>query len=53
MRRFKSRWQAQRFLDVHATVYKRFSLGSHVAVARHYRELRQRAFAFWAHAVAA
>ena len=53
MRRFKSRRQAQRFLDVHAAVYTLFNLGRHLTAARHYRELRQRAFASWAQAVAA
>jgi putative transposase len=53
MRRFKSRRQAQRFLDVHAAVYNLFNLGRHLTAARHYRELRQRAFASWAHAVVA
>jgi putative transposase len=45
MRRFKSRRQAQRFLDVHAAVYNRFNLGRHLTAARHYCELRQRAVA--------
>ena len=53
MRRFKSRRQAQRFLDVHAAVYNLFKLGRPLTAARHYRELRQGAFASWAHAVAA
>ena len=53
MRRFKSRVQAQRFLDVHAAVYNLFNLSRHLTAARHYRELRLRAFASWAHAVAA
>jgi putative transposase len=49
----KSRRQAQRFLDVHAARYNLFNLGRHLIAARHYRELRQRAFASWAQAVAA
>jgi putative transposase len=53
MRRFKSRRQAQRFLDVHAAVYNLFTLGRHLAATRYYREFRQRAFASWAQAVAA
>ena len=53
MRRLKSRVQAQRFLDVHATVYNLFNLGRHLTSARHYRELRQSAFASWDRAVAA
>ena len=53
MRRFKLRRQAQRFLDVHSAVYNLFNLGRHLTAARHYRELRRRAFASWAQAVAA
>ena len=53
MRRFKSRPQAQRFLDVHAAVYNLFNLGRHLTPARHYRELRHSAFASWEKAVAA
>lgn len=53
MRRFKSRGQAQRFLAVRAAVYNLFNLGRHLTAARHYRESLQRAFACWAHAVAA
>ena len=53
MRRFKSRPQAQRFLTVHAVVYNLFNLGRHLTAARHFRELRQRALASWAQAVAA
>jgi putative transposase len=53
MRRFKSCRQAQRFLAVHAAVYNLFNLGRHLTAARYYRELRQRAFASWEHAVAA
>ena len=52
MRRFKSRLQAQRFLDVHAAVYNLFNLGRHLICARHYRELRHSAFASWEKAVA-
>lgn len=48
----KSRRQAQRFLDVHAAGYNLFNLGRHLIAARHYRELRQRALASWAQAVA-
>ena len=47
MRRFKSTWQAQRFLSVHAAVYKLFNLGLHLVSARHYRDLRQGAFVSW------
>jgi putative transposase len=53
MRRFKTRRQAQRSLDVHAAVYNLLSLGRHLTAARHYRQLRQRVFASWAQAVAA
>ena len=53
MRRFKSRVQAQRFLDVHAAVYNLFNLGRHLISTRHYRELRHNAFASWKQAVAA
>lgn len=52
MSRFKSALQAQRFLDVHAAVYYLFNLGRHLVSARHYRESRQGAFAFWEKAVA-
>ena len=47
MRRFKSAWQAQRFLSVHAAVYNLFNLGRHLVSANHYRDLRQGAFASW------
>jgi len=47
MRRFKSTQQAQRFLSVHAAVYNLFNLGRHLVSARHYRDLRQGAFASW------
>jgi len=52
MRRFKSRVQAQRFLDAHAAVYNMFNLGRHLISARHYRQLRHSAFAPWERAVA-
>jgi putative transposase len=51
MRQFKSRLQAQRFVDVHVAVYKLFNLGRHVISARHCRELWQGAFASWEKAV--
>jgi putative transposase len=47
MRRFKSTHQAQRFLSTHTAVYNLFNLGRHLIPARHYRVLRQRAFASW------
>ena len=53
MRRFKSARQAQRFLDVHAAVYNLFNLGRHLISAKHYRTLREGAFARWENAVAA
>jgi len=53
MRRFKSIDQAQRFLTVHSAVYNLFNLGRHVVRAKHYRLLRQRAFASWQSASAA
>ena len=53
MRRFKSRSQAQRSLDVHAAVCNHFNLGRHLTLAHHYRESRQSAFASWDKAVGA
>jgi putative transposase len=47
MRRFKSTYQAQRFLSTHAAVYNLFNLGRHLVSAEHYRFLRQRAFVSW------
>jgi putative transposase len=47
MRRFKSSWQAQHFLSIHAAVYNLFNLGRHLISAEHYRLSRQRAFASW------
>jgi len=52
MRRFKSVYQVQRFVDVHAAVSNLFNLGRHLVAAGHYRMLRQRAFASWDEAVA-
>ena len=52
MRRFKSTHQAQRFLDAHAAVYNLFNLGRNLVSAKHYRLLRQRAFASWEYATA-
>ena len=51
MRRFKSVQQAQRLLNIHATVYYLFNLGRHLISARHYRLFRLRAFASWKSAV--
>ena len=47
MRRFKSMWQAQRFLIVHAAIFNLFNLGRHLVSASHYQDLRQGAFASW------
>ena len=47
MRRFKSAQQAQRFLNIHAEVYNLFNLGRHLVSAKHYRQLREFAFASW------
>ena len=47
MRRFKSTWQAQRFLSTHAEIYNLFNLGRHLISAKHYRILRLCAFAYW------
>ena len=52
MRRFKSTHQAQRFLGTHAAVYNLFNLGRNLVSAKHYRLLRQRAFASWEYATA-
>ena len=52
MRRFKSTYQAQRFLSAHAAVYNLFNLGRHLTSARHYRLFRQRAFMSWEYATA-
>ena len=52
MRRFKSTHQAQRFLGAHAAVYNLFNLGRNLVSAKHYRLLRQRAFASWEYATA-
>jgi putative transposase len=52
MRRFKSMFQAERFVSVHAAVSNLFNLGRHQIAAAHYRTLRQSAFASWDRAVA-
>ena len=52
MRRFKSKTQAQRFLDAHAAIANVFNLGRHLVKAYHYRMLRDGAFATWKSAVA-
>jgi hypothetical protein len=53
MRRFESRRQAQRFLEVHPAMCNISNLSRPLTTARYYRELRQRAFASWAHTVVA
>lgn len=53
MRKFKSVEQANRFLSVHKEVYNLFNLGRHHVAARHYRDLRQGAFASWNRLVSA
>lgn len=52
MRKFKSIGQAQRFLDVHSSVYNLFNLGRHLIRANHYRNLREDAFENWKYATA-
>jgi putative transposase len=52
MRRFKSMYQAQRFVRVHAAVSNRFNRGRHLVAASHCRALRQAALASWDWAVA-
>ncbi len=47
MRRFKSTQQAQRFVTVHAAVYKLFNLGRHLVSAKTYKFFRSRAFSSW------
>ncbi len=47
MRGFKSTGHAQRFLTIHGSVGNLFRLGRHLTKAKHYRELRDRAFAEW------
>ena len=51
-RRFKSKRQAQRLLDVHADVYNLFNLGRHLVSTKTYRYFRLRAFASWKYATA-
>ena len=52
MRRFKSKSQAQRFLDTHGSVYNLFNLGRHLISPSHYRSLRTSAFTEWNKAIA-
>lgn len=47
MRKYKSLEQAQRFLNVHATVGNLFNLGRHLVLAKTYKLFRLRAFASW------
>ena len=52
MRKFKSMFQAQRFLGVHAVIQNLFNLGRHLVSAETYRYFRLRAFTSWKSAVA-
>jgi putative transposase len=52
MRKFKSVTQANRFLSAHKEVYNLFNLGRNLIAARHYRDLREGAFASWNRVVA-
>jgi putative transposase len=52
IRKFKSPGQAQRFLEVHSSVYNLFNLGRHLISAKHYRDLREDAFNRWSLTVA-
>lgn len=47
MRKFKSGEQANRFLSAHKEIYNLFNLGRHLLAARHFRNLREGAFASW------
>jgi putative transposase len=47
MRKFKSMRHAQRFLSVHGPITNLFRLCHHGTKAKHYRILRDRAFATW------
>jgi putative transposase len=47
MRRFKSRYHAQRFLSLHARVNNLFRYGRHLLRASNHRMLRERAFGVW------
>ena len=51
-RRFKSKGQAQRFLNTHAAVYNLFDLGRHLTKAKYYRKFREGVFGRWVEAVA-
>ncbi len=52
MRKFKSMYQAQRFLGAHAAGYNLFNLGRQLVSAKNYRYFRLLAFATWENAVA-
>jgi len=49
MKRFKSRYQAQHFLGIHARVNKLFRYGRHHLRAMNHRLFRAREFATWKH----
>jgi len=52
LRKFKSVFQAQRFVTAHAAVSNLFNLGRHLVRAQHYRDLKVGAFEKWNRAVA-
>ena len=52
IRAFKSRGEAQQFLDAHAAVSNLFNLGRHHVSAQQYRDLREDALVAWSTAVA-
>ena len=52
MRKLKSVKQAQRFLNVHTTIYNLFNFGRHLVSAEAYRYFRLRSFASWNNAAA-
>jgi putative transposase len=53
MRRFKSPWQAQRFLTLHGVVRNLFAVGRHLLRSTHHRLLRSRSFQVWREVTAA
>jgi putative transposase len=52
MRKFTSVTQANRFLSAHKEAYNLFNLARNLIAARHYRDLREGAFASWNRVVA-
>jgi len=53
MRRFKSSWQAQRFLSLHGVVRNLFCVARHLLRSTHHRLLRSRSFEVWRSVTAA